>query len=212
MRSSHGSATGRSEETARRPLRHLRAPAARAHRPRVGVLALPPLEDRPGVPEVPARAGARVPRATRPGVEAPGRHGAACGLVACGGDASSPAATTRWKSLSPATLERTEVAAARVGRFIYVMGGFEKRRGATTAVTERYDIRADRWRRVADMPAGLNHAAAVAYRGDVYVIGGYRGRATLDDEVATLSRYDPERNRWTRLRARRRAAARSPPA
>ena len=104
-----------------------------------------------------------------------------------------------WKPLAPATLERTEVAAARVGRFVYVMGGFEQASGATTAVTERYDIRRDRWRRVADMPVGLNHAAAVSYRGAVYVVGGYRGRSTLDDEVATLYRYQPRRDRWTRL-------------
>ena len=126
--------------------------------------------------------------------------GGACGGAGgAGGGGAQPASVRAWKALAPATLERTEVAAARVGRFVYVMGGFEQRSGATVAVTERYDIRHDRWRRVADMPAGLNHAAAVAYDGDVYVVGGYRGRNTLDDEVATLYRYRPERNRWTRL-------------
>ena len=34
--------------------------------------------------------------------------------------------------LAPAGLERTEVAAARIGRSIYVVGGFEKRTGLTT--------------------------------------------------------------------------------
>ena len=53
----------------------------------------------------------------------------ACALAACGGDGEAPAATTKWRALSPATLERTEVAAARVGRFVYVMGGFEKSLG-----------------------------------------------------------------------------------
>ena len=124
-----------------------------------------------------------------------------CALAACGGRGSepAPAATTKWRALAPATLERTEVAAARVGRFIYVMGGFEQSANATVATTERYDIRRDRWRRVAAMPVGLNHAAAVAYRGSVYVVGGYRGRRALDDEVATLYRYQPKRNRWTQL-------------
>ena len=93
------------------------------------------------------------------------------------------AAIASWQPLSPATLERTEVAAARVGGSIYVMGGFEKTSGITVGVTERYDIRRDRWRRVAPMPVGLNHAAAVAYKGDVYVVGGYRGRSTLDEVV-----------------------------
>jgi non-specific serine/threonine protein kinase len=114
----------------------------------------------------------------------------------CGGERQPAAA--RWQTLQPATLERTEVAAARVGRFIYVMGGFDPSR-ATSAATERYDIERDRWRRVADMPKPLNHAAAVAYRGRVYVLGGYSSRTGLDREVATLYRYDPKRDRWRRL-------------
>ena len=54
------------------------------------------------------------------------------------------------------------------------------------------------------MPAGLNHAAAVAYRGSVYVVGGYRGRRTLDDEVATLYRYQPRARPLDAADARRR--------
>jgi N-acetylneuraminic acid mutarotase len=118
-----------------------------------------------------------------------------------GGQDGEPAAsaTGRWTAKRPSLLARTEVAVARVGRFVYVMGGFERRSGRSTAAVERYDLRRDRWRRVADMPAGLNHAAAVSYRGSVYAVGGYRGRRTLDDEVATLYRYQPRRDRWTRL-------------
>jgi Kelch motif len=122
---------------------------------------------------------------------------AALAAAGCGGE-SEPAAVAGWETLRPATLERTEVAAARVGRFIYVMGGFEPS-GATSDATERYDIERDRWRRVADMPVALNHAAAVAYRGRVYVLGGYSAATGLGREVATLYRYDPGRDRWRRL-------------
>ena len=62
------------------------------------------------------------------------------------------AATGEWRPLAPAGLERTEVAAARIGRSIYVVGGFEKRSGLTTGALERYDIRANRWRRLRSMP------------------------------------------------------------
>jgi N-acetylneuraminic acid mutarotase len=120
----------------------------------------------------------------------------------CGGSDDQTAASAgapQWRSLTPASLERTEVAAARVGRYVYVMGGFESETRRTTAATERYDIVRNRWRRVADMPVGLNHAAAVAYRGDVYVLGGYREENGGQREVATLYRYDPDRDRWTRL-------------
>ena len=44
----------------------------------------------------------------------------------------------RWLPLGR-PLERTEVAAARIGRSIYVVGGFEPGDAGTNAV-ERYDI------------------------------------------------------------------------
>jgi N-acetylneuraminic acid mutarotase len=121
--------------------------------------------------------------------------GAATGCAIGSSDASSG----RWTRLHPATLARTEVAAARIGRFIYVVGGFEQRSGLTTGAVDRYDIRRDRWRRLRSIPIGLNHAAAVAYRGRLYVHGGYRARRALSSASARLYRYDPTRNRWTRL-------------
>jgi N-acetylneuraminic acid mutarotase len=127
---------------------------------------------------------------------------ALCALVvtACGCDDGGPgsaAAAAEWRTLAPSTLARTEVAAARVGRYVYVAGGFERDSGATTAATERYDIVRDRWTRVADMPVGLNHAAAASYRGDVYVLGGYRVRGS--GETSALYRYDPDSDRWSEL-------------
>jgi N-acetylneuraminic acid mutarotase len=107
----------------------------------------------------------------------------------------------RWSALPNATLERTEVAAARVGRFIYVVGGFERDGAATTAAVERYDIRRRSWRQVAEMPIALNHLTAVAYRGDLYVHGGYAAARSLAEPSAALLRYDPERDRWRRLRS-----------
>ena len=91
-------------------------------------------------------------------------------LAACGN-----ARADEWHTLRPAGLERTEVAAARVGNAIYVAGGFERAGGVDTAAVERYDIRRDRWTRVRAMPVALNHAAIATYRGDVYVVGGYKG-------------------------------------
>ena len=118
-----------------------------------------------------------------------------------GGNDSEPAtsAAGRWTAMRPSLLARTEVAAARVGRFVYVVGGFERRSGRSTAAVERYDLRRDRWRRVRSMPVALNHPAAAAYRGDVYILGGYTGRGDLRGEVASLYRYDPGRDRWSRL-------------
>ena len=126
------------------------------------------------------------------------------------GDKRAPAASAagRWTPLRPSLLARTEVAAARVGRFVYVVGGFERRSGRTTAAVERYDLRRDRWRRVRSMPVALNHPAAAAYRGDVYVVGGYTGRGDLRGEVSSLYRYDPAATGGPGCRTRPRAAPR----
>ena len=117
-------------------------------------------------------------------------------LAAAGG-----ARTDSWSALPPAQLERSEVAAARIGHFIYVVGGFERSSVRTSAAVERYDIRrrtAGSW--CARLPIAVNHPTAVAYRGRLYVHGGYRAELDLTDTSAALLRYDPERNRWRRLR------------
>jgi N-acetylneuraminic acid mutarotase len=121
-------------------------------------------------------------------------------VLAASRDAGT-AATDRWTALAPAPLERTEVAAARIGRSIYAVGGFERASGATSAAVERYDIRRDRWSRVRAMPLALNHPTATTYRGDLYVHGGYTGASDLSAPTAALLRYDPERDRWRRLPA-----------
>jgi N-acetylneuraminic acid mutarotase len=113
--------------------------------------------------------------------------------------AAVAAAAMAWAPLHPATLERSEVAAARIGDHAYVVGGFVAP-DRTTAAVERYDLRADRWARARSLPFGLNHPAAAAYRGRLYVVGGYRAARGLTQESAALLRYDPRGNRWTRLR------------
>ena len=114
---------------------------------------------------------------------------------------SESAGSGRWRALTPSPLERTEVAAARIGSRIYVVGGFERRSGESTAATERYDIRRGRWSRARRMPLALNHPAAVAHRGRLYVHGGYRGARDLSRPTEALLEYHPGRRRWRRLPA-----------
>ena len=124
---------------------------------------------------------------------------AAVVALAAGGDGDA-ARSDSWTALRPSGLERAEVAAARVGRFIYVVGGFDRGSGGdTTAAVERYDITRNRWRRVRSMPVGLNHPTAAARRGKLYVHGGYTARRDLSSATARLFAYDPRRDRWSRL-------------
>lgn len=120
---------------------------------------------------------------------------AAVALAGSGPTATAPRAM--WQELRPATVARTEVAAARVGTFAYVLGGYVPPSGATTAIVERYDLRRNRWRRVRPLPVALNHAAAASDGRFLYVVGGYT--AGLGGETRALRRYDPRTDRWTRL-------------
>jgi N-acetylneuraminic acid mutarotase len=128
------------------------------------------------------------------------------GLVVAAGLEARSSSTDRWRALRPAPLERSEVAAARIGRSIYVVGGFEAGRVDGSSTVERYDIRRDRWSRVRPMPIGLNHSTATVHAGRLYVHGGYAGRG-LSEPTAALLEYHPARNRWRRLRASRTARA-----
>jgi len=109
------------------------------------------------------------------------------------------AAAPEWRRLRSSMIARTEVAAARIGDAAFVVGGFAAPGGATSAIVERYDLRLDRWTRVAPLPLAVNHAAAVSHEGRLYVLGGYTARDGLARETSALQRYDPRTNRWTRL-------------
>lgn len=102
-----------------------------------------------------------------------------------------------WKPLRPALLRRTEVGAARIGRFIYVVGGFLPSR-ATTAAVERYDLRRDRWARLSPMPIAVNHPAVTSWRGKLYVFGGYTD-SSFGPVTGRLQRFDPRGGRWRLL-------------
>lgn len=152
------------------------------------------------------RPAARTPRHPRPALVragaalATGCVGALAVAAALAFAADRPTATApraAWQELRPATVARTEVGAARVGDFAYVIGGYVPPSGATTAIVERYDLRRDRWRRVRPLPLALNHAAATSDGRHLYVVGGYTSGQR--GETAVLLRYDPRRDHWSRL-------------
>jgi N-acetylneuraminic acid mutarotase len=125
-------------------------------------------------------------------------------LLAAGCDRAEPpapaptTAATRapgesaWRRLAPAPSPRTEVAAAAVGRRIWVLGGYAPD-GATLATAEVYDTAADTWARGPDLPVAVNHAMAATLDGVLYVAGGNDGRAPSTQ----LARLEGER--WQAL-------------
>ena len=72
--------------------------------------------------------------------------------------------------------------------------------GGTTGKLERYDISADRWRRLRSLPIAVNHPGVTALDGRVYVLGGNLGVVDgRERKSRRLYRYSPARDRWTRL-------------
>ncbi len=131
--------------------------------------------------------------------------GGAAGVMLLSGGASADGhkarvtSTDRWLPLAPSPLQRTEVGAARIGRFLYVLGGFVPTpSGATTREVARYDIDANEWTKVRSMPVGVNHPAVAAYQGSLYVHGGYTG--LVIQPIDRLFRYTPATDTWVELK------------
>ena len=86
--------------------------------------------------------------------------------IAAGGRASA------WKQHTPLSDPRSEVAAAKVGGDIVVVGGFIAD-GNNSSRVDAYSVADDRWRRLPDLPVSVDHASAASAGGRIYVAGGY---------------------------------------
>lgn len=111
---------------------------------------------------------------------------------------------SHWTSLPPSPIERTEVGAGRIGRFLYIVGGFVPPNLETTNQVTRYDISTGTWSQVAPLPIAVNHPAvavgAGGCAGQLYVYGGYTRNGDLAGEIDALQRFDPRTGTWAQLR------------
>jgi hypothetical protein len=98
-----------------------------------------------------------------------------------------------WRTRAAVPEPRTEVAAARFGGEIGVVGGF-RADGSTSPRADAYSPSRDRWRPLPRLPAAVNHAAAAAWRGRLVVAGGYVARGTPSRDV-----YELRGGRWRAL-------------
>jgi N-acetylneuraminic acid mutarotase len=108
--------------------------------------------------------------------------------------AAVAAGANGWREEPPLPLARGEVAAAALGDRIAVVGGLLAD-GRSSARVELYSPASGRWRRLPDLPQGVNHTLAGAWRGKLYVAGGYGRRGRL------RSGWVLDRGRWRALPA-----------
>lgn len=116
--------------------------------------------------------------------------------------ASAPAkaaASAQWVRRAPLPERRTEVSATTDGRYVYLAGGFGPPAGGERATAPRtlwrYDPRADRWSRLAEIPEGVNHAPFQYHDGRLYILGGFR--ETSFEPVGHVRIYDLATGRWS---------------
>jgi N-acetylneuraminic acid mutarotase len=95
-------------------------------------------------------------------------------------------------------MARSDTAAITVNNRIYVLGGDYSRQKYDVAVNEEYDPATDRWRSRAPMPSGLNHVAATALNGKIYVVGGFTGNGHKGVSASVFA-YDVAADAWQTL-------------
>jgi len=112
-----------------------------------------------------------------------------------------------WQKGPPLPAPRQDAACAVVGGRIYLIGGFGPRDAQTdttfvlepqvpaTAAPAPFLQRVGRWTTAAPIPVSVDHAAAAALDGYVYVVGGRQGRRVSGG----LWRYDPSADAWEQL-------------
>lgn len=109
-----------------------------------------------------------------------------------------------WKSMAPAPTARSEMAAAAVGRKIYLIGGFSEpgisyiKDLAITPLVEEYDLASEQWTTKAPLPVALHHVGIGVVGDRVYVIGGFKqSLMSVWKPVTTVYAYDPAHDAWT---------------
>jgi N-acetylneuraminic acid mutarotase len=123
-------------------------------------------------------------------------------VVSAAGPSAASAETGHWLAGKDTHVDRFEVNAARIGSHAYIVGGLPGTKDRPIPTVERYDLRTGAATTVKPMPVALDHVSVVAYKGDLYAVGGNPGQAAASgptSAVASTFRYDPGSNAWTRL-------------
>jgi Kelch motif len=111
-----------------------------------------------------------------------------------------------WDEGPALSSKRDEPRVAVIGGDAYLVGGTlevvhspgERLLLTPSDQLTRFDPRTGSYTELAPLPEALNHMGVVAYRGDIYALGGYGERVDAHTGKRFF-RYDPATNRWTRL-------------
>ncbi len=119
---------------------------------------------------------------------------------ATGARSGTDAGAGAWREVAGAPTARQQVATAVLGGRIWVVGGLVGAQTVkATTLVESYDPVKNAWRTEPALPRPLHHATAVAYGGELIVIGGWEPRGAnllgaTSGEVMSL-----RKGKWVRL-------------
>jgi N-acetylneuraminic acid mutarotase len=88
----------------------------------------------------------------------------------------------QWQNRARSGPERQEVSYVKAGGKFYLAGGFIPGSGRTN-LHERYNPKTNSWKRVAPLPAKLDHVQGVSLGGKIYYVGGLSGPSTSANTV-----------------------------
>ncbi|MFH1047965.1 MAG: kelch repeat-containing protein [Patescibacteria group bacterium] len=107
-------------------------------------------------------------------------------------DSSNPV----WSSALSMPTPRSDAAAASIGNIIYVVGGTDSF-ARTVATVEAFDMSANTWLTVADLPKALHHVALVVHDNKLYSLGGLEGLSMTPSSDVYL--FDPKVGTWEKI-------------
>lgn len=111
--------------------------------------------------------------------------------------AQAQASAPQWTTAAAASLARQELYPTVLNSRIYVAGGLLNPNTGYSAHFESYDPAADRWTRLATLPAARHHIALATAGGLIYGVGGFSGGFPNWRAEASTYVYEPDADRWT---------------
>ncbi|MDJ1479562.1 kelch repeat-containing protein [Cytophagaceae bacterium YF14B1] len=112
----------------------------------------------------------------------------------------------KWKTLTPASEPelRSENAFVRVDNQFYLFGGRKKESMYV------YNPASNEWRKLGVVPLEMHHFQAIAYKGEIYVLGAFTGDFPHETPIPNIYIYNPKKDQWrkgTEIPANRRRGA-----
>lgn len=100
--------------------------------------------------------------------------------------------TQEWTTLETIgeSTPRGETSMVAIGSKLYLFGG----RGMKPM--EVYDTKTNTWEKKGELPLEIHHFQAVAYNGEIYVLGALTGPFPHETPIPNVYIYNPEKDEW----------------